>query len=113
VTATPSSTTAYRLATSTVAAGSVTVKVMPIVTLTTVSSTEVSGTVQPAIDAATVTVQVQNPDLTWTTAATGATAADGTFAVPATLTDGATVRVLVTPTTGYAPGTSTSQIVSG
>ena len=57
-------------------------------------------------------VQVQNPDLTWTVAATGTVNADGTFAVPAPLPTGSVYRVVVTPGHGYAPATTAPQIVA-
>ena len=111
--AAPTITTDYRLATPTVAAGSVRIKVMPLVTLTTAASTQVTGTIKPVLADVQVDVQQQNPDLTWATVASGTTLADGTFAVPVGVAVGATIRVVVTPATGYSPGTSTSQVVSG
>jgi SpoIID/LytB domain protein len=111
--ATPTVTTDYRLATSTVAAGSVRIKVMPVVALTSATSTQVTGTINPALADVQVDVQQQNPDLTWTTVAGTTTLPDGTFAVPVTLVDGSTVRVVATPATAYAPGASAPQLVSG
>jgi hypothetical protein len=111
--ATPTVTTDYRLATSTVAAGSVRIKVMPIVSLTAVTSTQVSGTINPALADVQIDIQQQNPDLTWTTVASGTTLPDGTFAVPVGVAVGATLRAVATPSAGYAPGTSTPQVVNG
>ena len=113
VTAAPTLNTDYRLATSTVASGSVRIRVMPVVTLTTASSALVGGTVNPVLPDAPVDVQQQNADLTWTSVGSGLVAADGTFSVPAALVPGARVRVVVTPGATYAPGTSTAQVVSG
>jgi SpoIID/LytB domain protein len=111
--ATPTATTDFRLATSSVAAGSVRIKVMPLVSLTAASSTQVSGSIKPALADVQVDVQQQNADLTWTTVSSATTLPDGTFAVPVGLPQGVTVRAVATPTTGYAPGVSTSQVVSG
>ena len=115
VTATPTITTEFRLATSTVAAGAVRIRVMPAVTITSATSTGVTGSEQPVLPAAAVDLQQQNPDLTWTSIGTGTAAADGTFTVAATPTPGAAVRIVVTPgaTSGYAAGASAAQIVGG
>jgi stage II sporulation protein D len=115
LTATPTITTDFRLATSTVAAGAVRIRVMPAVTLTSATSTGVTGSEQPALPEATVDLQQQNPDLTWTTLAAGTVADDGTFTIPATAAPGATVRIVVTPasTSGYVAGASAAQIVTG
>jgi stage II sporulation protein D len=114
LTATPTATTDYRLATTAVAAGPVRIKVMPVVTLAAVSAAEVDGSVRPALAGAAVDVQVQGADLSWSSAATGTTGADGSFAVPVALAAGATVRVVVTATgSSFAPGTSASQTVAG
>jgi stage II sporulation protein D len=113
VAAAPTANTAYRLATATVASGAVTIRVMPAVALTAATTTTVAGTINPALPDVTVDVQMQNADLSWTSLATGFTAADGTFSVPVAVPDGTTVRVVATPTTAYAPGTSAPQIVSG
>jgi stage II sporulation protein D len=112
VSTTPTTTTDYRLATSTVASGSVRIRVMPVVTLTAAASQLVTGTVQPATAAAPVDVQQQNADLTWTSVGVGFVAADGSFSVNALLTPGATVRAVVSPGASYAPGTSASQVVT-
>jgi hypothetical protein len=61
---------------------------------------------------ASVQVQQQNVDATWTTIATATVNADGTFAVPVTLSSGGTYRVSVTAGAGYAPGASAPQIVT-
>ncbi len=112
LTETPALTTDYRLATPTAAAGSVRIRVAPAVTVTTFTSTAVAGTVQPVLPDAPVEVQQQNPDLTtWTTVASGTVAADGTFSLPALLVAGSTYRISVGPTTGYAAGTTTPQVV--
>jgi stage II sporulation protein D len=111
--ATPTVTTDYRLATSTVAAGSVRIKVMPLVTLTAATSTQVTGAINPALGDVQVDVQQLNVDQTWTTVASGLTLPDGTFGVPVGVAQGTTIRVLATPATGYAPGASASQVVSG
>jgi SpoIID/LytB domain protein len=111
--AAPAATTDYRLATSTVSAGSVRIKVMPVVTLTAAASTQITGTITPVLSDVQIDVQQLNVDQTWTTVATGLTLADGTFSVPVGLAQGATIRVLATPATGYVPGASASQVVSG
>jgi hypothetical protein len=113
VAAAPTINTDYRLATSTVAAGSVKIRVAPAVTVTAASASVVAGSVAPALPGAAVELQQQNMELTWTSVAAAAVAADGTFSVPAMLTPGATVRVVVTPGAGYAPGASAAQVVSG
>jgi hypothetical protein len=115
LTATPTITTDFRLSTSTVAAGAVRIRVMPAVTITSATSTAAAGAVQPVLPDAAVDLQQENPDLTWTSIATGTVAADGTFTVTAAPPAGATVRVVVTPasTSGYAAGASAAQIVSG
>ena len=107
----PTITTDYRLATPTAAGASVRVRVAPAVTLSTFTTTEVAGTEQPVILGATVQVQQQNPDATWTTVASEPVAADGTFSVPVSLSTGGTYRVTVGPAAGYAAGTTAPQIV--
>jgi len=109
----PASTTEYRLATATAAAGSIRIRVAPAVTLTTLTTTLAAGSMQPVIMGATVAVEQQNPDLTWTSVATGVVAADGTFSVPVQLTAGGTYRVTVAPAAGYAAGSTTPQVVVG
>jgi len=111
----PTITTDYRLATTSVAAGSIRVKVMPALTVATVASTGVTGSEQPVLMGVTVDIEQQNPDLTWTPVANGLVEADGTFNVAAALTAGSTVRVVVTPPTssGYVAATSAPQIVTG
>jgi stage II sporulation protein D len=113
VSAAPTINTDYRLATSTVAAGSVKVRVAPAVTLAAASPAEVDGSIAPVLPGAAVELQQRNGDLTWTSVATGVVAADGTFALPVALAPGATVRAVVTPGAGYAPGLSGPQAVSG
>jgi stage II sporulation protein D len=110
LTAKPTITTDYRLATSTAAAGYVRVKVMPLVTMTSVTNGQVQGTETPLLPDAPVQVQVQNPDLTWTSIAEGTVAADGTFAVPTAIPVGSTYRVVVTPGRGYAPATTSPTV---
>jgi SpoIID/LytB domain protein len=110
VTATPTIMTDYRLATSTAAAGFVRIKVMPLVTLTSVAGGQVQGTETPLLPDAPVQVQVQNPDLTWTMLAEGTVAADGTFTVPASIPVGSSYRVVVTPGRGYAPATTSPTV---
>ena len=114
LTAAPTINTDYRLATTTVASGSIKIRVAPVVTVTSATPALVSGAVDPVLPNAAVEVQQQNADLTWTTAGTGVVAADGTFSVPIAPTMGATIRALVTPGTTYAPGTSAPlSLVSG
>ena len=115
LTATPTITTDFRLATSTVAAGAVRIRVMPAVTVASAASTGVTGSEQPVLADAAVDLQQQNPDLSWTSIGTGTVAADGTFTITAAPTPGATVRVVVTPapTSGYVAGASAPQVVSG
>ena len=108
----PTLSTDYRLATSTAAAGAVRIKVAPAVTITSFSSTQITGTVQPLLPDAPVEVQQQDPNLTtWTTVAVATVAADGTFSLPVQLTAGATYRVSVVPAAGFAPGTTPPQVV--
>jgi len=103
----PQSTTDYRLATSAAAAAYVRIKVAPAVQLsTTPTPGAVSGAEQPVLAAAPVTVQQQAPDGTWTTLATGAVAADGSFSVPVQLAAGSTYRVVVAPGQGWAAATA-------
>jgi hypothetical protein len=107
----PTITTDYRLATATAAAGSVRIRVAPVVTVTSFTTTQVAGSEQPVVMGASVQVQQQNADATWTTIATGSVNADGTFTVPVTLSSGGTYRVSVTAGAGYAAGASAPQIV--
>jgi SpoIID/LytB domain protein len=107
----PTLTTDYRLATPTAAAAYVRIRVAPAITVTSFTSTAVSGTVQPAIVSAPVEIQQQNPDLTWTAVATGTVNADGTFSVPVQLASGGTYRVSVAAVAGYAPGVTAGQVV--
>ena len=111
----PTITTDYRLATTTVAAGSVRIKVTPAVTVTSVTSTGVTGSEQPVLMGVTVNIEQQNPDLSWTSVASGLVEADGTFNVPAALAPGTSVRVVVAPpaNSGYVAATTPAQIVSG
>ena len=108
----PTITTDYRLATATAAAAFVRIRVAPAIQVTTFSTTQIDGSEQPALPAAPVQVQEQNPDGTWITIATGIVNADGTFSVPVTLTSGGTYRVSVGPATGYSAGTTPAQIVA-
>jgi len=111
----PTITTDYRLATANVAAGSIRIKVAPALAVSGVTSTGVTGSEQPVLMGVTVTVQQQNADLSWTPVANGLVEADGTFDIPAALTAGAAVRIVVTPppSSGYVAATSPTQIVSG
>jgi hypothetical protein len=113
ITASPTATTDYRLATTTVAAGSIRIRVMPVVTVATATSLDVAGAVTPPLPAAAISVQQQNVDLTWTEVATGQVGMDGTFDVPGAFMPGATLRLVVTPATPWAPGTSASFVVTG
>jgi stage II sporulation protein D len=113
VTQKPTSTTEYRLATATAAAGSIRIRVAPAVTLTTFTTTLASGSMQPVIMGATVAVEQQSPDLTWTPVANGVVAADGTFSIPVQLTAGGTYRVTVAAAAGYAAGSTPPQVVVG
>jgi stage II sporulation protein D len=110
LTAKPTITTDYRLATSTAAAGYVRIKVMPLVTVTSMANGQVEGTETPLLPDAPVQVQLQNPDLTWTPIGEGTVAADGTFAVPAAIPAGSAYRVVVTPGRGYAPATTSPTV---
>jgi len=110
---TPSITTDYRLATATAAVGYVRVRVMPVVQLADPVPGQVAGNEQPALPGAPVAVEVQNPDLSWTTVATGSVDADGNFSIPVTIPAGATFQVVVTPGSGYAPGATAPQIATG
>jgi stage II sporulation protein D len=107
----PAMTTDYRLATPSAAAGFVRIKVMPLVSITSVTSAGVQGTEQPVLPGAPVDVQLQNPDLTWTSAAQGTVNDDGTFQTAVTLPPGSTYRVVVTPPRGYAAGTTSPTVV--
>ncbi|MGH2936004.1 MAG: SpoIID/LytB domain-containing protein [Gaiellaceae bacterium] len=106
----PSLTTDYRLATPFTAVGYVRVRVMPVVDIAAPTPGQVAGTETPVLPGAAVAVQTENPDLTWTAVATGTVAGDGSFIVPVSLPAGATYRILVTPTAGYAPGATAPQV---
>jgi stage II sporulation protein D len=112
LTAKPTVTTDYRLATTAAAAGSVRIRVAPLVRIVAANAGQVQGDEQPLLPDAPVQVQVQNPDLTWTVAAEGTVNADGTFIVPVTLPPGSLYRIVVTPGRGYAPATTTPQTVA-
>ena len=111
----PTTTTDYRLATTSVAAGSVRIKVAPALTVTGAATTGVTGSEQPALMGVTVSIEQQNPDLSWTPVANGLVEADGTFNVSAALAAGSTIRIKLTPpaSSGYVAATSAPQIVSG
>jgi len=79
------------------------------VTLQTFTTAEIAGSEQPVLAGAPVAVQQENPDLTWTTVATAAVAADGTFSIPVALTSGGTYRVTVGPATGFVAATTAPQ----
>jgi stage II sporulation protein D len=108
----PTITTDYRLATTAAAAGYVRIRVTPLVTVTSFSSSQVQGTVQPLLADTPVTLQQQAPDLTWTAVASGVVAADGTFSIPVALSPSGTYRILVAPGHGYWPGTTAAQTVA-
>jgi stage II sporulation protein D len=109
LTAKPTITTDYRIGTPELAAAFVRIRVSPLVSVTSAANGQVQGTVQPLLPDAPIQVQVQNADLTWSDVATGIVNADGTFAVPATITSGSTYRLVVTPGKGYAPATTPAQ----
>ncbi|MHB8468371.1 MAG: SpoIID/LytB domain-containing protein [Gaiellaceae bacterium] len=113
LTETPAITTDYRLATPAAAVGYVRINVAPLVTLTAATAAGVSGNELPALAAAPVQVQQQNPDTTWSTVATGVTNPDGSFSIPAALADGSTIRLVVAPGHGYAAATTAPLAVTG
>ena len=88
------------------------IRVAPTIQVTSFTTAEIAGSEQPVLAGAPVTVQQQNPDTTWTTIATGAVNADGSFSVPVALASGGTYRVSVGPATGYAAGSTAPQIVA-
>jgi SpoIID/LytB domain protein len=112
---TPTITTDYRLATTSVAAGSVRIKVTPALSVTSVATTGVTGSEQPVLMGVTVSIEQQNPDLSWTSVTNGLVDVDGTFNLPAALAAGSTIRVKITPppNSGYVAATSAPQVVSG
>jgi stage II sporulation protein D len=112
LTAKPTITTDYRLATATAAAGSIRIRVMPLVRITAVTADQVQGNVQPLLAGAPVQVQLQNADLTWTPLADATVNADGTFSVPVSLPPGSIYRIVMTPPSGYAPATTSPQPVA-
>jgi len=87
------------------------IRVAPAIQLTTFTTTLVAGSEQPALPAAPVQVQQQNPDGTWLTIVEGIVNVDGTFSLPVTLTSAGTYRVSVGPATGYTAGTTPAQVV--
>jgi SpoIID/LytB domain protein len=105
----PPITTDYRLGTPDLAAGSIRIRVSPLVTITSATAELVSGTVQPLLPDAPIVVQTQNSDLTWSDVATGTVAADGTFSVPVQIASGSVYRLVVTPGGAYAPATTPAQ----
>ncbi|MDX6399674.1 MAG: stage sporulation protein [Gaiellaceae bacterium] len=107
----PTITTDYRLATGTAAAAFVRIRVAPAIQVTTFTTTQVAGSEQPVLPAAPMQVQQQNPDGTWLTIAEGIVNADGTFALPVTLTSGGTYRISLGPATGYTAGTTPPRVV--
>jgi hypothetical protein len=58
-----------------------------------------------------VQVEQQNADRTWARVASGTLDAAGAFSIPVSLTSGATYRVTIGATTGYAAGSTTPQVV--
>jgi stage II sporulation protein D len=113
VTVRPTIQTDYRIGTAALAAAFVRIRVSPLVAITSSAGGQVQGTVQPLLPEAPIEVQTQNPDLTWSPVTTGFVNADGTFAVPVTLTAGSVYRLLVTPGKGYAPATTPPQTMVG
>jgi stage II sporulation protein D len=108
----PPITTDYRLATPVAAAAYVRIRVAPLVTVTSFTTTLVTGTVQPLFPMAPVEIQQQSADLTtWTVVATGTLEDNGSFSIPVQLAAGGTYRVSVAPGAGYAPGVGASQVV--
>jgi SpoIID/LytB domain protein len=107
----PTITTDYRLATETAAGPFVRVRVAPSVSLTTFSANEVAGSEQPVLMGASVQVQQQNADQTWSTVASAPVNADGTFSLPVSLPTGGTYRVTVGPAAGYVAAATAPQIV--
>ena len=103
VTVRPAATAKYRLAAGQVRAALVTVPVVPLVSASLGAGT-VDGTVQPALAGASVQLQRQS-GLSWTTVATGKTAAGGAFSVAAQLSPGS-YRVRCAPGHGLSPGVS-------
>jgi stage II sporulation protein D len=110
---TPTVTTDYRLATPAAAAAYVRVRVAPLLTVGSVTSTTVGGSEQPQLPAAPLQVQQQQSDGSWLTVADGVTNADGTFSLPVQLTPGTTVRVVFAPGQGFAAATSQPYVVTG
>jgi hypothetical protein len=109
----PTITTDYRLATPSAAAAFVRIRVAPLVTVTSFTTTLVTGTVQPLFPMAPVEIQQQNADLTtWTVVATGAVGDDGSFSIPVQLAAGGTYRVSVAAGAGYATGVAPPQVVA-
>ena len=109
----PTKTTDYRLATTVAAAPSVRVRVMPAVTVSVATTAEIAGSVRPALPGAPVRVERQAAGGAWTTAVSGSAAADGTFDLPVRLAAGATYRVVVAPGNGYAQATTQPQVLPG
>jgi hypothetical protein len=81
--------------------------------VTSATAAGATGTITPVSMGETAALQQQNADLSWTTVGSDVAAADGTFTISAGLVAGSTVRVVVTPATGYVPGASAPAIVSG
>ena len=113
ITAKPSLTTDYRLATPAAAAAYVRMRVAPAVTVTMLSATRVAGMVRPLLSGAPVQVQQQAADATWATVSTGSVGADGSFSIPVQLASGSTYRVVVVPGHGFSPGVTNGQVAAG
>ncbi|HSX23164.1 MAG TPA: SpoIID/LytB domain-containing protein, partial [Gaiellaceae bacterium] len=113
LTETPTVTTDYRLATSLAAAAYVRIRVAPNVQVTTVSSTGVQGSEQPALPGTLISVQQLQPDQTWLAVASGTINFDGTFSVAAQLLAGSTYRVVFAPGQGFSPATTLPLIAAG
>ena len=100
---TPRATTQFRLSEGTVNAGLVTVTVVPLVQAA-LGVGSVQGTVHPSGAGTPVQLQLQS-GAQWTTVATGATDAAGSFLITARLDPG-TYRVRCSPGAGLSPGVS-------
>jgi len=106
----PAVTTWYRLAFGSARAGLARVAVAPRVAAV-VSPTGAVGSIRPVVAGAPVQLQRQTASGSWTSVATGATAADGTYAVAQALQAGS-YRVRCAPGHGLAPGFSPAATVS-
>jgi hypothetical protein len=115
LTAKPTVTTDYRLATTSVAAAPVRVPVMPRIRFdTTQAPGSLQGLVRPVLAGATVQIQRQGATPTaWTTVATTTVDATGSFAASLQLSSG-TYRARIGASRGYATGTTPPlRVISG